>query len=255
MFERFNVPAACLSNQAVLSLFAAGRMTGLVLDCGDGPYSYAVPINQGYAVRNSITHLKVAGCHVTEFMMDILSTERSYPLSTDIDRKIVCDVKEKLCYVAIDFDKEVKMAPTDNLLEKSYKVPDGRVITISSERFRCSEALFQPILMGMQANGLHQFTNYSILNCDTNLHKDLYANILLTGGTTMLPGITERMQKEMNALAPSVKKIKIVAPIERKYSAWRGGSMLAAMSTFKQMCITKREYEEYGPSIINKKCP
>uniref|UniRef100_A0A8C2PVQ1 Actin alpha 1, skeletal muscle a n=1 Tax=Cyprinus carpio TaxID=7962 RepID=A0A8C2PVQ1_CYPCA len=97
-------------------------------------------------------------------------------------------------------------------------------------------------------------TTYLIMKCDIDIRKDLYANNVLSGGTTMYPGIADRMQKEITALAPSTMKIKIIAPPERKYSVWIGGSILASLSTFQQMWITKQEYDEAGPSIVHRKC-
>uniref|UniRef100_A0A674P655 Actin, alpha cardiac n=1 Tax=Takifugu rubripes TaxID=31033 RepID=A0A674P655_TAKRU len=94
----------------------------------------------------------------------------------------------------------------------------------------------------------------TIMKCDIDIRKDLYANNVLSGGTTMYPGIADRMQKEITALAPSTMKIKIIAPPERKYSVWIGGSILASLSTFQQMWISKQEYDEAGPSIVHRKC-
>ena len=90
--------------------------------------------------------------------------------------------------------------------------------------------------------------------CDVDLRKDLYANVVLSGGTTMFLGIGERMTKELTALAPSTMKIKVVAPPERKYSVWIGGSILSSLSTFQQMWISKGEYDESGPTIVHRKC-
>jgi actin-related protein len=94
----------------------------------------------------------------------------------------------------------------------------------------------------------------SIMKCDVDIRKDLYANTVMSGGTTMFGGIAERMTKEITALAPSTMKIKIIAPPERKYSVWIGGSILSSLSTFQQMWITKTEYDESGPSIVHRKC-
>jgi len=139
-------------------------------------------------------------------------------------------------------------------LEKSYELPDGQVISIANERFRCPEALFQPALLGMENAGIHETTYNSIMKCDVDIRKDLYCNTVLSGGTTMYAGIADRMQKEMSSLAPSTMKIKIIAPPERKYSVWIGGSILASLSTFQQMWISKQEYDEAGPSIVHRKC-
>ncbi|KAL8566585.1 hypothetical protein ACOMHN_054807 [Nucella lapillus] len=253
MFETFDSPAMYVAIQSVLSLYASGRDTGFVLDSGDC-VTYAVPVYGGYALCHSIMKLAMAGRDVTDYLMNLL-TERGYSFTTRDDRQIVQDIKEKLCYVALDFEQEMLTSSQSSNLETSYQLPSGELITINNERFRCPEAMFQPSLVDMYSAGVHEITHRSVMKCDVDIRKDLYASIVLSGGSTMYPGLADRMQKEITALAPPTMEIKVMTPPEpRKCSAWIGGSILASLPTSQHMWISKQEYDEYGPGIIHRKC-
>lgn len=132
MFEAFNVPALYMSIQAVLSLYASGRTTGVVLDSGDG-VSHAVPVFEGFAIPNSIRRIDVAGRDVTE-QMQLLLRKAGHVLHTSAEKEVVRMIKEKVCYVSLDPKREEK--EWMNSYHKSdakamdYVLPDGHKIKV-----------------------------------------------------------------------------------------------------------------------------
>jgi len=251
-FETFNVPSYYVAIQAVLTLYASGRTTGIVLDSGDG-VTHTVPIFDGYSLPHAVMRIDLAGRDLTDWMSKILM-ESHITLNTSAEMEIVRDIKEKKSYVALDYDAEMKTFASTSGKEVTYELPDGKVVTFGTLQFRCPELLFKPSLNGKEYKGVHELTYASIQKCDIDVRKTLYDNVVLSGGTTMFPGIGERLHKEMTALAPASMKVKVIAPPERKYSVWIGGSILTSLSTFQTMWITKAEYDESGPAVVHKKC-
>lgn len=252
MFESFSIPAFYVAIQAVLSLYASGRTSGIVIDSGDG-VTHTVPIYEGYSLPHAVQRIDLAGRDLTQWLAKLLM-QRGYSFTTSAELEIVRDIKQQLCFVAEDYEKELAAADNNSSLEKEYELPDGQTISVGSERFSCPEALFKPELLGNEMTGIHTTTFTSIMKTDIDIRKDLYSNMVMSGGTTMFAGIASRVQKELEALAPSSVKIKVVAPPERQYSVWIGGSILSSLSTFQQMWVSKNEYEEMGPSIVHRKC-
>ena len=159
--------------------------------------------------------------------------------------------------MASDFDQEMVSAVAgSSSIKKDYELEDGQVITLGEERFRAPELLFQPSLFGRGKKGLHEIIYDSIMSVKSNhgLRMDLFRNIILSGGSSMLNGLGARLQKEMTTLTYQSGWLRVIAPPERKYSTWIGGSVLASLSTFQKMWITKEEYDESGPGIVHRKC-
>jgi actin-related protein len=252
MFETFNAPSFYIAIQAVLALYASGRTTGIVFDAGEG-VSHTVPIYEGYCLPHAVFRLDLAGRDITNYLQKILN-ERGFSFTSSADRDTVRDIKEKLGYCAMDYAKEMEDCETSSEIEHNYELPDGEVITVGNERFRCCEALFQPPLLGVEQPGVHKLMYSSIMKCEVDIRKDLYRNIVCSGGSTMFDKLPSRIHSEIAAFAPQSMLIKVVAPPERKYSVWIGGSILASLSTFEDMWISKDEFDESGPSIVHRKC-
>ncbi|XP_070619012.1 actin, cytoplasmic type 5-like isoform X4 [Erythrolamprus reginae] len=250
MFESFHVSAFYLATQAVLSLYASGRTTGVVLDIKSNGMDL-VPVYEGYAVGPAIVRMDMGSEDLTDFLLRMLN-ERGYKINPE-EREVVEDIKEKFCYVASDFEKEMATA-TPSSLEKKYELPDGQVITIDTERFRCPEGLFQPGHLGQQHCGIHETVFSAVMKCDQDRRSAMFKNVVLAGGTSMFPGFVERLQPEMTALVSSNTEVKIIAPPNRTCSAWVGGSLLASLPQFQQIYISKEEYEECGPVLVRQKC-
>ena len=248
MFDTFNVPAMYISMQAILSLYASGRTTGIVVDSGDG-VTHIVPVYEGFAIHHAIHRSDIGGRDVTDYLRRLLR-QRGYSLSSSAEREIVRDIKERLCYVALDPEKELRLAEKVSGMEKTYTLPDGETLTIGAERFMAPELFYNPGAIGSEENPLDDLIYRSIQSCDIDLRRDLYANIVLSGGSTMFPGLKERLHKEITELVPETIEIKIIAPPERRYSVWIGGSILSSLKTFTKLWVTKKEYQESGPTAV-----
>ena len=250
MFETFNTPAAYVSLQPHLSLIAAGRTNGIALDVGEGVASI-VPICEGAILPHAMMRLHLSGTDLTDYLARLM-TERGYYLDSPSEQQLVPDIKEQLCYVAIDFEEEMKKDMSE--MEKTYVLPDGRNITLGNERFRCPEAFFQPSHVGQLYGGLPQTMFNSIQKCDMAVRRALYNNVVVSGGSCLFKGFVQRLEKELMTISPPSVELDIIAPPEGKYTVWVGGSILSSLSSFDNMWITKSEYEEMGSAIVHKKC-
>ena len=380
-FEAFSVPAFYVELQAILALYASGRTTGVVLDCGDGT-TQAVPVVEGFVIPHAVTRMDVAGRDVTHFLQRLLRragydhththtpphSDRSVGGAGSLRRspppppcplcavlcaattsppprrwrwcgtsKRRCPQRSSLaalpsctaaaasaacadafsvavagccsCYVAYNIDAHEKDEADDVEVyatlhsraaspsrssccpatdggammggaalrcavlccavlccavrccccaalrqpEVPYRLPDGSVLSVSSEKYRAPELLFHPSLVGSEEAGIHHQLVQSIARCDLDLRRALFSSIILSGGSTLFDGFGDRLLSECRRLSPRDTKIKIWAPPERILSTWIGGSILASLATFKRMWITRKEYEEQGKSSVYRK--
>jgi|NOAtaT_7_FD_contig_121_240162_length_1965_multi_3_in_0_out_0_2 actin-related protein len=253
MFESLGVPALYLANSAVLALFVTGKTTGVIVDSGYS-VTHIVPIYQEFSVPYANLRMDFGGKDLTSYMIKLFH-EQSCSFGFIGGRECVRKIKKSLTYVAEDFDQEMKRAELDpSAVNVEYELPDKRVINVGTERFRCPEVLFDPVLVGWHEGGLHQTIYTSIQKAEIDMRKELFSNILLCGGNSMFKGLDVRLQKELKKLAPPGTNVCVNAPENRHHLVWIGGSVLASLPRFESMCMTKAEYQEFGSSIVFRKC-
>ncbi|KAE8347452.1 hypothetical protein BDV24DRAFT_146944 [Aspergillus arachidicola] len=223
MFETCNLPAMYVANQPVLSLYAAGLTTGVAIESGDG-LTQVVPVIEGYSTSNTFSRIDdLAGTDITNYLANTLNCED----------QVAAEIKEKCCCVALDFDSELAAGE-----EQTFDLPDGQ----------------QPgRILDIAQRGIHEVVNDAIQQYDFHLQEQLYGNIVPAGGSTLFPGFIDHLELEISGLAPSAKT-NVIVPKDQQYSAWVGGSVLASLSTFQNLWISKEDYDENGPSIVHKKC-
>jgi actin-related protein 2 len=263
MFETYGFQAAKVNIQAMLVLYAQGLLSGVVVDSGDG-VTHIVPVWEGIVPPTLIKRLNVAGRHITKYLIKLLQV-RGYNFNRSADFETVRQIKEELCYCGYDLDVEKRLALETTTLVQPYTLPDGRVIKVTSERYEAPEVLFQPHLIDSESVGLHEMLFNMIQEADIDLRPAFYQHIVLSGGSTMYPGLPSRLEKEMKELylkkvlkgdkAKLEKfKLRIEDPPRRKHMVFLGGSVLAdIMKDRPEFWISKQEWEDEGERIIGKK--
>uniref|UniRef100_G1TJB2 Actin-like protein 7A n=1 Tax=Oryctolagus cuniculus TaxID=9986 RepID=G1TJB2_RABIT len=248
LFETFNTPAMHIAYQSRLSMYSYGRTSGLVVEVGHG-VSYVVPIYEGYPLPSITGRLDYAGSDLTAYLMNLLNNAGKY--FSEEQMCIVEDIKKKCCFVALDPIEEKKVPPTEHAIQ--YTLPDGKEIYLYQERFLCAEMFFKPSLIKSMQLGLHTQTVSCLNKCDIALKRDLMGNILLCGGSTMLSGFPNRLQKELSSMCPNDTPQVNVLP-ERDTAVWTGGSILASLQGFQPLWVHRSEYEEHGPFFLYRRC-
>jgi len=276
MFEKFGFKGVYVAVQAVLVMYAQGVLTGVVVDIGDG-VSHIIPVYEGFDLPHLVRRLDIAGSEITKRLIDLLLL-RGYQFNRTADFETIRMLKEKFCYVGYDMDVENVLGTETTFLMKQYQLPDGRTIKIGHERYMAPEILFRPSLIGNESMGVHEMLFNCINSADPDLRPDFYGKILLSGGTTMLPGLPSRLKKELQILydknaketldkgsrsvslgGTSIKKkasvkISIEDPPKRKHLVFQGGAVLAKVfESQPDAWITKEKYQEYGKKIMTMK--
>lgn len=253
MFESFKCPAIYLSIQGVLSLHSYGLVTGVAVDLG-ADVTQIAPIIDGYIIPCTTRCVPLGGRDLTLCLLKLLAGN-GIAFSAKHCVQYARRIKEKLCYVATDFEKEIKVTNTPRL-RRTHTLPDGRKVTLGNEQFCCPEVLFQPDVLGRNFNGIHRMCCDSIVKSkqSSEITKSLFSNIVFSGGSSMFPGLASRFLQEVQLLAPSHVQPNVLIVEDRQNNAWIGGSIVTSLPTFQEMWLTREEYDEKGPPIIHKTC-
>ncbi|RVW45218.1 Actin-related protein 2 [Vitis vinifera] len=304
MFEKYNFAGVFIQIQAVLTLYAQGLLTGLVIDSGDG-VTHVVPVVDGYSFPHLTKRMNVAGRHITSYLVDLLS-RRGYAMNRTADFETVREIKEKLCYISYDYKREYQLGLETTILVKNYTLPDGRVIKVGTERFQAPEALFTPLatlvhvniivttvsdksihnligaisplnsgywssltdfypeLIDVEGDGMADMVFRCIQEMDIDNRMMLYQHIVLSGGSTMYPGLPSRLEKEildrylevvLKGNKDGLKKLRlrIEDPPRRKHMVYLGGAVLAGiMKDAPEFWISRQDYLEEGTACLSK---
>lgn len=283
MFERYNFGGVYVAIQAVLALYAQGLSSGVVVDSGDG-VTHIVPVYESTVLNHLTKRLDVAGRDVTRNLIALL-LRRGYALNRTADFETVRQIKEKLCYVSYDLALDQRLSEDTTVLVESYTLPDGRVIKIGSERFEAPECLFQPHLVDVEDPGMGETLFNTIQKADVDVRSSLYKAIVLSGGSSMYPGLPSRLEKELKQLwltrvlggnperlnvSPQIRakvscmradpsqkfKVRIEDPPRRRHMVFLGGAVLANIMADKHdMWISKQEWQEQGERAMEKLGP
>eukprot|EP01115_Flamella_aegyptia_P006179 TRINITY_DN259_c0_g1_i1.p1 TRINITY_DN259_c0_g1~~TRINITY_DN259_c0_g1_i1.p1 ORF type:complete len:391 (+),score=205.16 TRINITY_DN259_c0_g1_i1:19-1191(+) len=263
MFEKYGFQAVYVAVQAVLVLYAQGLLTGVVVDSGDG-VTHIVPVYEGFSLPHLTRRLDVAGRDVTRYLIKLLLL-RGYAFNRTADFETVRQIKEKLCYVGYDIDLEKRLAQDTTVLVETFTLPDGRVIRVGGERFEAPEVLFEPHLIDIEGGGMADQLFDCINKADVDTRPEFYNHIVLSGGSTMYPGLPSRLEKDIRRLylekvlkgdkSKLAKfKCRIEDPPRRKHMVFLGGAVLAQIMKDKyEFWMNKKEWEEVGDQVL-KKC-
>jgi actin-related protein 2 len=263
MFEKYGFAGAHMSIQAMLVLYAQGLLTGVVVDSGDG-VTHVVPVFEGFVPQHLIRRLDVAGRHITSYLIKLLLL-RGYSFNRSADFATVQSIKEKLCYVALDLKAERALAQETTVLMEKFSLPDGTVIKLGRERFEAPEALFNPQLVDKDGDGMAAMVFNMIQASDIDCRSEYFKHIVLSGGTSMYPGLPSRLEQDIKALylkhvlkgaedRMNRLKLRIEDPPRRKHMVYLGASVLGdLMRDRTDFWVSKQEYEEKGIDAVLKK--
>ena len=261
LFENLSAPAIFFASQPILSLFSTSNTSGVILESGEGVTQSCV-VYEGYSIPNSYIRNNYGGRDVTDYFQTLLK-KQGYSFSTTSEFEIVRKIKEEICFTIVGSSSNNPLSNISNLelgnknkseSSNTYNLPDGNAIKIGEEKSLAPEILFNPSIIGSEHLSFQEMIVTSINKVDIDLRKNLFNNILISGGNTLFKGIQEKFHTEIKYLSPKNMKVRIHSPGNRLLSCWTGGNVISTLEIFKKMWVTKDDWGEKGnKSIIHIK--
>lgn len=249
MFETFSVPSIYFLSAPMSVLYSTGNTCGVVVNIGHGVIQI-LPVYEGRPLKHAARWLPFGGDDITLHLQNTINQSSKFPytFNTSGDKEIMRELKEKACYIALDYEEEFKNQKEG----ETFTLPGWEEISLNEERFTATELLFKPYLIGLESPGLHEAIYASIMRCDMDLRKVLWANIVLGGGVSLTPGIEKRLENELLELVPKrLKEASLHLEVKRRpdcaVSEWIGLSIVGSLSNHKDAWISKNQYDDFGP--------
>lgn len=244
MFEYFNAPAIFFTPTNVLSLFATGRKSGLVIDSGHD-VTNVLPVFEGYPIQENIETELYGGKAITDSLR-LIYEDRDPLVKGNFDQ--IQYLKEKFSSVPEKGSNGFKGTASNEI----FALPDGQKVKLGEELQRIPDQMFNPVEDGFCTRSVQEMVCSSINKCDEVLHNELYQNILITGGNSLTTGYTNRLQSELSKSTNNQSSVDVRK--ERLYLTWIGASLLSSLSTFHELCIHRDDYNRYGADVVKRKC-
>ena len=252
LFESFGVSRLYVSMPATLALLSNGRTTGIVLDVGE-TVSHVAPFFDGNLISNAVRRIDFGGKDLNLYLQKLM-TEQGYCFTNYSELEELRSIKEKLCHIKMDLYQTHLTNNHKNNSHEYFTLADGDQVNVGKERWLCPEAMFNPHLTGANLPGVHELLFDSLMSCDMDIRSSLFLDVFLSGSSTLFRGFQARLHNELRGLIPSTKGLRVRADPARNKSVWMGGSMLASLSCFDDCWITKAQYDEHGPCLLNQCC-
>jgi len=230
MFEDVTVTGLCHHLSGEACLMSTGRTTGAVLESRD-TITYAMTAKDGMCDVESVQGLAVGAEHLTDFLQQMLQEQ-----GKSVSRQTAACIKDKMCFVAKTSDAEDSSPDT-------FELPDGEILELDKERFKCPEALFQPSIVGVSGDGIAHLIYKAIAKTHgnaSNAHE-----VFVAGSNTRFDGMAQRLTRDVHSLA-GAQGLRILADPQWKHAAFNGASILASLGTFQHFALTPEQFKEEG---------